>query len=534
MKGKLKRFRKLKKEMSPNMADLISGKLSLLDCVFPSLMFPLLMAILAIAWYGRRTKSGAALPPGPRGLPLLGSLPFLDPQLHRYFAELAGTYGPIVSARLGSKLCVVVNSVSLAKEILKDQDAILANHLETGRLRAIRKGGKGLGWANYSSQWRMHRKLAVSEILNSSKLDIFKDLRRGEIRFMVRQVYGKIDAPVNLADLMLVTMLDVITGMLWGGTFREDERRRLAAELRPVVNDVLEVFARFDVFEFFPVLPRFDLLGLVRRTDELATRLHRILDAVIDQRLAMYRSGETGDKDFLQLLLKTTEENEDQKMPMTTSDVKASFTDLIMASVDTSVNTMQWVMTRLLQYPEIMRKAQQEVEQVVGNDHIVEEVHLSKLHYLNAVIKETLRLHPPTPLMLPRTPREPCKVGGYKVPMGSSVFVNMWAIQRDPQVWDNPLEFRPERFLSSTTKWDYSGNDLHYFPFGSGRRICIGVAVADRMLSYTLASLVHSFEWRLPEGTKIDLTETPGMITKKATPLVAVPTPRLTVPELYF
>jgi cytochrome P450 len=181
--------------------------------------------------------------------------------------------------------------------------------------------------------------------------------------------------------------------------------------------------------------------------------------------------------------------------------------------------------------PEVMRKAQDELDRVVGKDNIVEESHIHKLPYLHAIMKESLRLHPVLPLLIPHCPSETCTIGGFSVPKGARVFINVWAVHRDPSIWENPLEFKPERFLNS--KFDYSGSDFNYFPFGSGRRICAGIAMAERMFLYFLATLLHSFDWKLPEGKQMDLTEKFGIVLKLKNPLVAIPTPRLSNPALY-
>jgi cytochrome P450 len=205
--------------------------------------------------------------------------------------------------------------------------------------------------------------------------------------------------------------------------------------------------------------------------------------------------------------------------------------DMVVGGTDTSSNTVEFVMAEMMKKPEVMRKTQQELEAVVGKDNIVEESHIHKLPYLHAVMKETLRLHPALPLLVPHCPSDTCTVGGYTTPKGSRVFVNVWAIHRDPSIWENPLNFDPERF--SDDKWDYSGSDFSYFPFGSGRRICAGIAMAERMVMFSVATLVHSFDWKLPHGAKLDLEEKFGIVLKKKTPLVAIPTPRLTDPSLY-
>ncbi|KAL0289233.1 UNVERIFIED_CONTAM: Flavonoid 3',5'-hydroxylase [Sesamum calycinum] len=158
---------------------------------------------------------------------------------------------------------------------------------------------------------------------------------------------------------------------------------------------------------------------------------------------------------------------------------------------------------------------------------------MPKLKYLEAVIKETMRLHPAVPLLIPRSPTQTSTVGGYTVPKRSMVFVNMAWIQRDPSIWDSPLKFKPERFLHDNKKCDFSGNSFHYLPFGSGRRICAGLPLAERMLMYLLASLLHSFEWKRPDSEIIDMSYTFGAFLRKSTPLLAIPTPRLSKPNLY-
>lgn len=205
--------------------------------------------------------------------------------------------------------------------------------------------------------------------------------------------------------------------------------------------------------------------------------------------------------------------------------------DMVVGGSDTSSNTIEFAMAEMMHKPEVLKRAQEELEAVVGKDNMVEESHIHKLPYLNAVMKETLRLHPVLPLLVPHCPSETTTVGGYTIPKGSRVFVNVWAIHRDPTIWENPLEFDPTRFLDA--KWDFSGIDFNYFPFGSGRRICAGIAMAERTVLYFLATLVHLFDWSIPKGEKLEVSEKFGIVLKKETPLVAIPTPRLSNPDLY-
>lgn len=190
-------------------------------------------------------------------------------------------------------------------------------------------------------------------------------------------------------------------------------------------------------------------------------------------------------------------------------------------------------MSELMLHQDVITKLQEELAEVVGINNTVEEFHIQKLQYLQAIVKEALRLHPPAPLVIPRWTTQDCNVGGCKIPKNAKVFLNVWAMHRDPQFWDNPSEFRPNRFLSEDTKLNYFGNNFHFLPFRSGKRICAGLPLAERMLMYVLATFVHMFNWKLPDGTNPDALEKFGFVLEKATPLVAIPTARLPNLELY-
>ncbi|XP_038680292.1 flavonoid 3'-monooxygenase CYP75B137-like [Tripterygium wilfordii] len=496
-------------------------------------LLPALAAFFAIFWLYTKSKTNSPqLPPGPVGLPLLGSLPFLDPELHSYFATLAQTYGPIYKLRLGSKLGIVISSPSLASEVLKANDITFANRDVPDVARSAAYGGKDIVWTPYGPEWRMLRKVCVIKMLSNTTLDSFYSLRRRELRETVGFLYSRAGSPVNFGEQMFLTILNVITSMMWGGTIKGEQRTSLCAEFRQKVSEMTELLGKPNLSDFLPGLAQLDLQGLQKKMEILVKNFDRIFDSMIDRRIKIDKEGEGGEenKDFLQFLLKLKDE-EDAKPPLTMLHLKALLMDMIVGGTDTSSNSIEFAMAEILNKPEVMRKVQRELDEVVGTDTIVEESHIHKLPYLYAVMKENLRLHPALPLLVPHCPSETCTIGGYAVPKGCRVFVNVWAVHRDPSIWENPLEFNPERFLDS--KWDYSGNDLNYFPFGSGRRICAGIAMAERMFMYSLATLLHSFDWEVPQGKKLDLTEKFGIVMKLKNPLVAIPTPKLSDPAMY-
>lgn len=207
------------------------------------------------------------------------------------------------------------------------------------------------------------------------------------------------------------------------------------------------------------------------------------------------------------------------------------------AGTDTSSSTTEWAIAELIRNPRIMALVQQELDTLVGRNRSVKEEDMPHLPYLQAVIKETFRLHPSTPLSLPRVAAESCEIFGYHIPKGCTLLVNVWAIARDPNEWSDPLEFRPERFLPGGEKADVDvrGNDFEVIPFGAGRRICAGLSLGLRMVQLLTATLAHSFDWELENGlnpVKLNMDEAYGLTLQRAEPLSVYPKPRL-VPHVY-
>lgn len=200
------------------------------------------------------------------------------------------------------------------------------------------------------------------------------------------------------------------------------------------------------------------------------------------------------------------------------------YQDLFGAGTDTNSSTVEWGMAELLRNPETMAKAQSEIDRVIGQKGVVEESDISELPYLQAVVKETFRLHPAAPLLVPRKAESDVEVLGFLVPKDTQVLVNVWAIGRDPSVWENPTRFDPERFLGKEI--DVRGRDYELTPFGAGRRICPGLPLAVKTVPLMLASLLYSFDWKLPNGIvseDLDMDESFGLTLHKTNPLHAVP-----------
>ncbi|KAF9617137.1 hypothetical protein IFM89_034288 [Coptis chinensis] len=277
----------------------------------------------------KSTKNKVPLPPGPRGLPIVGYLPFLNSNLHVCFANLAKTYGPIIKLQLGSKACIVLSSATVAKEVLKDNDIVFANRdVPAVAASPGAYGGVDIIWSPYGEHWRMLRKICVGGLLSTARLEFLYDLRRREVRDMVNQIYTNAGQPVDIGENSLLTFFHVITSMLWGGTDEKGRRKRVSLEFREITEKYLILFGELNVSDLFPALAMFDLQGKERKLKRLHVWFDRMFDVVIDKKLKMEREGnwntDIGKKDFLQVLLEFKDQ-EEHKTPFTITHIKSLF-----------------------------------------------------------------------------------------------------------------------------------------------------------------------------------------------------------------
>ncbi|CAH8273086.1 unnamed protein product [Arabidopsis lyrata] len=340
------------------------------------------IVISSVFWYiwvyTKSKRLFPPIPPGPRGLPVVGNLPFLHPELHTYFHSLAQKHGPVLKLWLGAKLTIVITSSEATREILRTNDVIFANHdvPVVGSLSTY--GGVDIVWSPYGTEWRMLRKICINKMLSNATLDSnsFNLLRRQETKRTVRYLADRARAgsAVNVGEQIFVTILNVvITQMLWGATVADgEERDSVGAEFLELIT-IIDVVGKPNVSDFFPVLSRFDLQGLAKRVRGSAQRMDLMFDRIINQRVRMDKGSKGNGVDFLMVLLNAKEEDENMSM----NHVKAFLMDMVLGGTDTSLNTIEFAMAELINKPEIMKKAQQELDKVVGKNNIVEETHIT-------------------------------------------------------------------------------------------------------------------------------------------------------------
>ncbi|CAI0403671.1 unnamed protein product [Linum tenue] len=486
------------------------------------LLFLLLAPAIVLVLLLRNRRQSLRLPPGPKPWPVIGNLLQIGPMPHATFARLAQTHGPLISLRIGTQLLVVGSSPDAATAILKTHDHHLSGrsvpHVSFARDPDLNRDS--IAWSTHcSDQWRSLRSLVRTELF-STKV-VAEDGRQSMIREdkahdMTSFLSKNRGEEVRIRELVFKFTFNALANVYMSADLIGDEW----APSR-VVRDMMELHGALNISDLYPALGFLDLQGLRKRTAECVSKLRELWDPIVFRR--NNSSGSiSSTSDFLDVLLDSG---------FSDKQISYTFVELLAAVSDTTSATMEWAMSELIANPKTLTACRQELDDKFPKGHTVKESDLAQLPYLRACVKETLRLHPPAPLLLPRRAAKDCHVMGYTVPKDAQVLVNVWAVARDPRYWEEPLRFKPERFVEggSESDVDYKGNHFEYLPFGSGRRICSGLPMAMRKVQLAVATLVHGFEWSLPAGMvaeDLDMDEKYGVTLMKLNPLVLIPTPR--------
>ncbi|KAL5546791.1 hypothetical protein UlMin_006478 [Ulmus minor] len=489
--------------------------------------FSLILLLLGCNFYYRLRYK---LPPGPKPKPIVGNLYDIKPVRFRCFAEWAQTYGPIISVWFGTTLNVVVSSSELAKEVLKEQDQKLADRHRNRSSARFSRDGKDLIWADYGPHYVKVRKVCTLELFTPKRLEAVRPIREEEVTAMVETIFKDCSKPENHGKSLSVrnylgaVAFNNITRLVFGKRFMNSEGviDEQGLEFKGIVSNGIKISASLNMGEHVPMLRwmfPFEEEVYIKH-NERRDRLTKII--MEEHTRARQQSGGTK-QHFVDALLTLKD-----KYDLSEVTTIGLLWDMITAGMDTTAISVEWAMAELIRNPRVQQKAQEEMDRVIGRDRVLNETDFSNLPYLQCVTKEAFRLHPPTPLMLPHRANADVKIGGYDIPKGTIVHVNVWAIARDPAIWKDPLEFRPERFLEEDV--DMKGHDYRLLPFGAGRRVCPGAQLGIYLVTSMLGHLLHQFQWSPPRGMKaeeIDLAESPGMVTYMSKPLQAVAAPRL-------
>ncbi|XP_027093056.1 cytochrome P450 CYP82D47-like [Coffea eugenioides] len=503
---------------------------------------------LVYFFFNKDAKKHGSVPPEAGGAwPIIGHLHLLgrgpEKLPHITLAALAEKYGPAFTIRLGVHKNLVVSSWELAKEIFTTHDLAAASRPNSLASELLSYDYASFGFAPYGDYWREMRKVISIELLSTKRLELLKHVRISETDLSTKDLYNlwnSSSGPVLVemkqwfADLNLNVILRMVVGKRFFGATDVSEEKE-AKLCQKVMREFFYLTGLFVLADSVPYLRWLDWGGYERKMKVNAQEMDRLADGWLKEHRRKKQSGEaTNDhQDFMDVMLSLTEGADFSASYDADTITKATCLGLISGGSDTTVVMLTWTLSLIMNNPRVLKTAQEELDLHVGKERRVTESDISNLVYLQAIIKETLRLYPPGPLGGTRELSEDCIIGGYHIPKGTRVILNMWKIQRDPNVWhDGPLEFRPERFLTTHKHIDVKGYHFELIPFGAGRRICPGINLGLQMLRLVLANLLHAFDLSTPSNEPVDMTESAGLTNIKATPLQLLVAPRLP-PHLY-
>ncbi|CAD6246603.1 unnamed protein product [Miscanthus lutarioriparius] len=519
-----------------------SSPLVLAQCLL-LLLVPLLLLLHYYA--SRRSRSNRRhgsscsddkqqLPPSPPGLPIIGHLHLIGDLPHVSLRDLSAKHGRdgLVLLHLGAATTLIVSSPQAAEAIMRTHDHVFASRLVSTVSDDLMYGSSDIAFSPYGEHWRQARKLVTTHLLTVKKVHSYRSARKEEVHLVLAHVQEAAAAgtAVDMGMMMNMFANDIVSRAVTGKFFRAEGRSKLFREL---VEANSALVGGFNLEYYFPGLAR--SLGFLsrrflrNRAHETHKRWDELLETILsdhERRDSMMLHHDGGD--FIDVLLSVQKE-----YGMTRDHVKAILVDMFGAGTDTSSLVLELAMAELMRNPQQMAKLQGEVRKnTPEGQETVEEENLPNMPYQRAVVKETLRLHPPAPLLVPRLSMADCVVdGGYYVPSGTRVILNAWALGRDPESWEKPEEFMPERFMDggSAAAIDFRGNHFQFLPFGAGRRICAGINFGMATVEIMLANLMYCFDWQLPIGMEkgVDMTEVFGVTVHLKEKLMLVPVPKL-------
>ncbi|PKA52399.1 Premnaspirodiene oxygenase [Apostasia shenzhenica] len=491
----------------------------------PSLLFTFIFLLLLfkILWNSRKSRAHK-LPPGPWNLPIVGSMHHLAGELlHRRLHRLAMTFGPILRFKLGEINFISITSPELAREILKTHDKIFACRPPLMSSTYILYNNSSLVFSPCGKYWSELRKLCAMNLFTNKRIKGFGQIRQEASRNLVERIRAAEGTlPVSMSELFLEVAYLTIAKAAFG----KDGSSVHQKSFFTACKEFFKLAGGFHLQEFFPSLGFLgDFTGLKARMKGI----HKLFDAIMNEVIEMHQSRTVNegdpDEDLLDVMLRLQREGA-LDIPLNMDSIKAVVLDLFLGGTETTAIIWEWIMTELIRHPDIMKKAQLEVRNAVNGKTIVEESDVHTLPYLNMIIKESLRLHPPGPFIVPRYCQETCEVAGYTIPVGYRVIINAWSIMRNPKSWDEPESFRPERFEGNP--FDIGVTNFDFLPFGGGRRICPGISFGITSLTNVLANILYHFDWKLPEGKKpeeLDSDEILGLSLTRKNELWLVGTP---------
>ncbi|KAA3458537.1 cytochrome P450 82G1-like [Gossypium australe] len=474
--------------------------------------------------------------PEPSGsLPLIGHLHLLGGKepICKKLATMADKHGPLYSLKLGTHRVLVVSGWEIAKDCFTDNDRTLATRASIAAGRHMGYNNAVMALAPYGEYWRNIRKIATVELLSSHRLEKLKHIRFSEMDSFIKELYGlsRNGAKVTINEALERLTFNINLRLLVGKRFSRCDYEEVNSEpwrYGNAIKRALHLSGVFVLADALPYLEWLDIQGHVRSMKKTAKELDSVISVWLEEHLKKKKANQgISENDFMDVMLNHLPEDTVISGHNRDTIVKATTLILSLTGGESTSVTITWVLSLLLNHPKILIAAQQELDHHVGKQRWVEELDIKNLKYLQAIVKETLRLYPPGPITGIREATKDCRIAGYDVSKGTRLIVNLWKLQRDPRVWENADEFRPERFMTTHVDFDVRGQNFKYMPFSSGRRSCPGITFGLQVVHLMVAKLIQGFDIKTTEGTAVDMEEGLGLALPKLNPIDAVLRPRL-------
>ncbi|KAE8647507.1 hypothetical protein Csa_002795 [Cucumis sativus] len=493
-----------------------------------SLLYLFLSLISLLFAFNLRTRR-TNLPPSPPSLPIIGHLHYLKIPHHQTLHKLSAQYGPVISLWLGSRLVVVVSSLPAVEECFTKNDIVLANRPRLLVGKHISYNYTTMVSSPYGDHWRNLRRIGAIEIFSASRLNKFAGSRKDEVERLLKKLsrnsmygFSKVEMQSAISERTFNISMRMAAGKRYfGEEVRDVEEARQSRELIKQIVSMGGVSYPGDFIPMMNWIPN----GFKRKVWRVAKRMDAFLQGLIDE----HRSNKEEERNTVIGHLLSLQEMEPEYYG---DEIIKGIVLLLLAGVDTSAVTIEWILAHLLNNPDVLKKAREEIDAQIGEKRLVEESDIPKLPYLQGIISETLRLNPTAPMLVPHLTSHDCTISGYKIPRDTIVLVNAWAIHRDPNQWEEPMLFKPERHQKSSESIDHH-QIPKLIPFGVGRRACPGSGMAQRVVGLTLAALIQCYEWERIGEEKVDMAEGRGATMPKVLPLEAMCKPRSIIHNIF-
>nr|AHF22081.1 CYP81B58 [Artemisia annua] len=484
-----------------------------------------ILSIIAIIWITQNAlRKERNQPPSPFPcVPIVGHLYLIKSPLYRALGKLSKRHGPVLMLQFGTRRALLVSSPAAVEECLTTNDVAFANrpHLLAGK--HLGYDYTTLSWSSYNDHWRNLRRIASYELLSAHRLQTLNSIRAEEVCLLVKKVYQRAgtNGTVEMKSMFFELMLNVLMMMIAGKRYYGDSVAEVdeARRFKEIVEETFVLMETTNVSDYLPWWKWIGGRSLEKKMVSLKGKRNEFMQGLLDEhKRKLVEHKEKKQQNFIEILLMMQETE-----PEYYNDdvIKGLMQVLLSAGTDTSSGTMEWMLSHLLNNPEALKKAHAEIDCYVGDNRLINESDLPNLPYLRCIINETMRINPPGPLVFHESAKD-CIVGGYHIPSGTMLLMNLWAMHNDPKNWEDPKKFKPERFVGL----EGSRDGYKLMPFGAGRRRCPAENMAMRMVGLALGTLIQCFEWETTSDEMIDMTEGKGLTMPKAKPLVAKCRPR--------